>query len=270
MDTVEREIRKAFLDTEQGQIFCRYTGELARTEILCIHQTPSSSAMFDEFMYDLPERNILAFDLPGMGDSESCAAMTMESMAASAFAVMKAINLDRVSVLGHHTGAAVALQMASSSPNKITSLILSGPPLLSDAQRKSLPEKAKPCPAEISGQHLLAMWQRIAAKSTLASVDLIERETILALRAGKYYRQAYQAVCAQDVASQLKSVTMPVLMFAGTEDVLYEAFLESAKLVEHAEIAIIAGGDGYIFDLESEQIAGLVRRFYSQVASLKV
>lgn len=47
-------------------------------------------------------------------------------------------------VVGHHTGAAVAIEMAASAPARVDALVLSSAPWTDEAYRESLPDERGP------------------------------------------------------------------------------------------------------------------------------
>ena len=62
-------IKRAFLDTEDGQILYRIGGE--GEPLLLLHMTPRSSDEFREVMPILAQhRQVIAMDLMGLGDSD--------------------------------------------------------------------------------------------------------------------------------------------------------------------------------------------------------
>jgi pimeloyl-ACP methyl ester carboxylesterase len=68
-------------------------------------------------------RNVLALDLPGHGRSEGPPISTVEKMADWVSAVLKALKIDKASVVGHSMGALIALEFASRHPAERIALI---------------------------------------------------------------------------------------------------------------------------------------------------
>jgi Predicted hydrolases or acyltransferases (alpha/beta hydrolase superfamily) len=66
---MNQRIKKAFLDTEDGQIFYRIGGE--GEPLVLLHMSPRSSDEFKELMAILaPKYRVIAMDLMGLGDSD--------------------------------------------------------------------------------------------------------------------------------------------------------------------------------------------------------
>ena len=148
-----------------------------------------------------------------------------------------------------------------------SSLILSGPALLGKKLRASLPALAEPFPACSDGRHFSQTWRRMRAKDTSVPLQLTQRESLLALRMGEYYQQTYQAVADYDFAGALKKITVPALIFAGTEDSLHGSVKPAADMLSAAhpklrvETASINGATTYVCETHTRQVAQLIRNF---------
>jgi pimeloyl-ACP methyl ester carboxylesterase len=161
-------------------------------------------------------------------------------------------------LFGHHTGAAVAVQMAFDEPDRVQKIVLCGPPLLSAETitklRQSLPVFSE------SAEFVTATWQRIAEKST-GDDRLTYREVILTLQAGQHAAYAYEAVFAQDFAGQLAILTCPILVMAGENDSLRSALEPSYRLIQNGQIEVVADANTYICDTHAAVVANLLQRF---------
>jgi pimeloyl-ACP methyl ester carboxylesterase len=120
--------RRGYADGPFGQVHYRDTGE-GRPLILC-HQAPQTSRQFTNIYEPLHRRGIraIAVDLPGYGESDPTPFVpTVEDWAAIVPAVLDHLGLDKVDVLGHHTGSLVATEAALQFPDRVGKLILNGP-----------------------------------------------------------------------------------------------------------------------------------------------
>ena len=257
-------MRKGYLDLAAGQLHYREAGDPSKVAIVFLHQTPSSSVMFESLMARLHTTfYCFAPDLPGFG--ESTALTDKPSIRAYADTVAEALELKGIRhgyVFGHHTGAAVAVQLAFNHSALANRLALSGPTLLSDALKKALPEKAKAFPADEEGSHLTQMWQRMRAKDPAASLALTERETLLGLALGEDYPLAYEAVIAHDFGSQLAAITCPVLVFCGDKDPLYSCLEPSYQLLQKGQKAVLKDIGSYACERRDAEIAALLEEFF--------
>ncbi len=257
-------IRKSYVDLDGIQLHYRSAGRADLPVLLMLHQSPSSSVMFEGLMAELHEHfYMLAPDTPGFGMSDPLSGpATTSAYAVVINAFMQALNVSAAAVFGHHTGAAIAVQLAYDFPAQVSSLALSGPTLLSEALKTALPEKAKAFPETEDGSHLLAMWQRMRAKEPDAPLELSLRETLLGLAVGSAYPDAYRAVIEQDFEAQLAALNLPVLVFAGDGDPLYSQLDAALAVCQEGRKAVLPGARTYACDLFAPEIAQMLRDFF--------
>ena len=120
-------IKKAYADTSGGQCHYRYQSGPS-DPVVFLHQTPSSSQMFEAIMQRLHEHSTYAIDTPGFGQSFNPKHVpTMAEYSAWLVEAMHSISINRVHLFGHHTGSSMAIQIANDHPDLITSLTMIGP-----------------------------------------------------------------------------------------------------------------------------------------------
>jgi pimeloyl-ACP methyl ester carboxylesterase len=210
---------------------------------------------------------VLAVDTPGFGNSDPLPGDV--SIAAFAEAIYEAVSQDfdpPALVFGHHTGAAIAVQLAFDQPEFVRALALSGPTLLNEAQKEALPSAARTLGIDEQGSHWQAMWQRLRGKDPQADLAIILRETLLAFTCGEYYEASYRAVADQDVARQMTAINCPALVFAGGQDLLRSAVGPSVRLLPRGREAVLPEEAGtYVCDRQPGAVAELLRQFFLEV-----
>lgn len=261
-------IKKAYVDTAQGQIHYRYSlpkSDKGVSTLVLLHQTPSSSVMYESLMAELTEdHKLFAFDFPGFGESSQLSIpMTIAAVAECLLEAMCQLQIEDYLLFGHHTGASIAVEMANYQPLAVQALVLSGPPLLSPELKQLLPTKATAIPPMATGAHLTEMWDRIASKDANAGVDLINREVTLALALGERYPEAYTAVIDYPMEERLQSLRVPTLIFAGTKDPLYGQLDATNRLITNCQQFTLDSAGTYACETHTEQIAGEIRQFFS-------
>src|SRR5882757_9276115 len=118
-------VERRFVTTEHGRIHTAIAG--AGFPVLLLHQTPRS---WDEYRDVLPllgrDFRAIAMDTPGFGDSDAPEGdPSIEVWATAAFALLDALGEKEFAVVGHHTGAVIALEMAATAPDRVSALVLS-------------------------------------------------------------------------------------------------------------------------------------------------
>ena len=259
-------VRRAYASVGDSQLHYRYAGSPDRPVLVLLHQSPSHSAMYEALMAELDgDFFLLAPDLPGFGNSDPLP--LDEPEVADYCAVLQtwlaSLEIDSYGVFGHHMGAALAACLARLDSDKVSAVALSGPTLMDDAMRESLPGRAAPFRPAESGEHLIGMWQRMRGKDGGAPLSLSLRETLSALAAGEQYPTSYRAVAAQDYAADLAALQQPTLVFAGERDILAAAVEPTLALLQNGTRGELAGGEGgYLCELQAQQIAAMLRNHF--------
>lgn len=257
-------VRRFYLDFPHGQVHGRISQRAHAPWIVLLHQSPSSSIMFEALMAALSETfSVIAPDNPGFGQSDPLPKISMEAFSDVVGEVLDAHNITKAHVFGHHTGAAIGVNLAVRRRALVRSLALCGPPVLSDAQRASLPAMAPVEPLASDGSHLLKMWARLRMKETTAPPEISTREIGLAFSSGCHTRNAYEAVAAQDFTALLKQVTQPMFIFAGERDSLASSMPYAIAATPLAVHKMIPDAGGYICEMKPDLVADLLTKFFN-------
>lgn len=258
-------IERGYVRTRAGQVHFRSAGERrpGRLPLVLLHQTASSSAMYERLMAELAgELWLFAPDTPGFGGTEALP----ERGSIPRYAEVLLEALDRAEIgecflFGHHSGASIAVQIAHDHPSRVARLVLSGPPLLTRAELEAIVPTVCPVSLDKEGGHLLAVWRRIRAKDPTAPLPLSHREAVLNLTAGVRYPEAYEAVFAHDLGSQLRALTCPTLVVVGEEDTIRGSAEPAARLLRDGRLVVFPRGGTYVCDREPAMVAGALRAF---------
>jgi pimeloyl-ACP methyl ester carboxylesterase len=239
-------------------------GVVSSHALVLLHQTASAGVMFDALMPHLDVAFVVAPDTPGFGNSFIPSEPFSISVAADAiYSALARAGIKTFDLFGHHTGAAVAVQIATEHPHVVRKIALSGPPLLTDAQKEGLTKTIAPPVLDESGSYLLSTWNRIRKRAPQAPRTFTLRETLLTLSVGTRYPEAYHAVFAMDFGAQLKTLFHPVLVLGGEHDPLRASVEPTAALLANSQIAIIPDAGPFMCDLQPPQVAALLNPFYS-------
>lgn len=262
-------IRRGYVDIDSGQLHYRVAGDAALPVLVLLHQSPSSSAMYESMMANLQQYfRVLAPDMPGFGNSDPLPdEVTVPAWTAAIEQFLAALKVTGCYVFGHHTGASVAAQLAANQRIDCRALAMSGPTLLSEAQKAALPAQATAFPLQQDGSHLLGMWQRLGRKEPGAALEVQLRETLLGLALGDSYPQAYTAVIEHDFAACLPRISQPVLLMAGARDPLQSCVAPCLEMLDNARAIDLGDTGSWCCDLQAAQIAAELQAFFLPVAS---
>jgi pimeloyl-ACP methyl ester carboxylesterase len=205
---------------------------------------------------------LIAPDTPGFGGTDPLFERGSIARYAEVLTLaLRRLEVERCMLFGHHSGASIAVQIAHREPAFVERLVLSGPPYLTQAQLEALVPQVSPVTLDEEGTHLSSVWKRIAAKDRAAPLELRHRETVLNLIAGARYPEAYEAVFAHDLGSQLKTIECPTLVVIGPDDTIHASAEPAARLLPRGRLHVFPRGGTYICDREPDLVAGALRDF---------
>ncbi|MET0239114.1 MAG: alpha/beta fold hydrolase [Sphingobium sp.] len=250
-------LSRGYLDLSDGQM--HYIHRPGRgTPILFLHQTASSGRMWVATMERLDVANPLwAVDTPGFGNSfDPAVEPDMDDYVRWLMEAVSAMSQGPVHLVGHHTGAAIALAAATRHPGVAASLSLIGPSLLSDQERTGYAGKlGAPFRPGRSGAYLLKNWEYLRVGGADANTALLHREMIDMLRGWASRPHAYHAVWAQDTAAQLECITCPLHLISSPDDLLHSYFQRAGELRPDALRTTLSGGANFVPDLVPDEFA---------------
>ncbi len=122
-------IKKAYVDTADGQIHYRFTSEGSGEPLVFFHMTASSSEAYEPLMHELDGRvPTIALDMMNYGESFRTTRKPEVSYISEI--LMEAISnlgVESFHTFDHHTGVSIQAEMAVSAPGRVLSLIMNGP-----------------------------------------------------------------------------------------------------------------------------------------------
>jgi pimeloyl-ACP methyl ester carboxylesterase len=239
-------VSRGYAATPGGQVHYRTAGAAGAPVIVFLHQTASSSRMFELVMAELADSyQCWAFDTPGFGQSwQPSEVPSVAWLGERLIEAIDALGIERFVVCGHHTGGCVGLEIALAVPQRVRALSIVGPVTPNAAEREEFSRTfLEPFRPEASGEFLKTAWTYLRSIGAGASVDLHTAELVDHLIAWRSTPLAFGAVWRQDAAACLARVTSPLQLMCSRDDVLWPMFARACELRPDASIAIVAGGD---------------------------
>lgn len=238
-------VRREFLQTPGGQIHYRFSGMPERPPVLLFHESPVSGQVYETAMPLLAEHFfVLAPDTPGYGDSEAPAGpLEIPGYAERMAEFAQSLGLGRFAVVGAHTGASIAIELARQAPNKVSKLVLMGVALYTPEDRQHMLETWTPPFTPVAdGSHLQWLWQRYQRIWGAESPpELLHSAVVQFLKAGERYRWAYQAAFRYDPALALPQLEQPVLFLVAEHDLLADKNEWAVSLTKNAQSSVVPG-----------------------------
>ena len=157
-------VKKSYINSQFGQVHFQIYGD--GTPLILCHQSPSSLEMFNSAYPVLASLGIqsIGIDTPGYGQSDGPSNQPrILDYAQCVIDVIASTGYDKVSLLGHHTGACIVAELASIRPDLINKIILNGPPVLTQDEKQTMLQMIENAPSvalKKDGSHLLKLWNK--------------------------------------------------------------------------------------------------------------
>jgi len=257
-------ILRAYADTPEGQIHYAAAGQ--GKPVLLLHQSPRS---WDEYRDVLPllgrKYRAIAMDTIGFGDSYRFKGeASIEVFARGVIQLMDALTIRRASIVGHHTGGVVAVEVAAAYPARVEKLVLSSTPYVDAEDRER--RKTRPPIDEVEekpdGSHLTELWQRRMPFYPKSRPDLLRRFVLDALKVWEDVEAGHRAVNRYRMEERAPLIQAPALVLAGTDDPFsFPRMNPLSQAIRGSITAEIQGGMVPMVDQMPEEFAKAVMDF---------
>lgn len=265
MPKVQSRSARTFIQVDHGRMHAAIDG--TGFPVLLLHQTPRS---WDEYRDVLPligeSRQAIAMDTPGFGDSDALPGTpTIEGWAAAALQLMDGLAPGCFAVVGHHTGAAIAVEIAARAPERVAALVLSACPFVDAARRAHHAGQRviDDVSERLDGTHLTELWNRRRPFYPEGDTDLLRRFMADALRSGRMAVEGHRVVNRYHMEDRIGLIRCPTLVLTPENDPNARAGGAVSAAIGGSVLRAIAGAQVPFPDqmpkVFAEQVIGFLR-----------
>ena len=134
--TAEKALKRGYLNYNEGQLHYGVAGK--GPALLFIHQSSSS---LEEYVALVPylsnNYQLILFDLPGHGmSSDPEQEPGVPEFTNAALALLNHLQITKCSIVGHHGGALMTMDLAHKYPDRVENIVLSGTSGIKTAEEK--------------------------------------------------------------------------------------------------------------------------------------
>lgn len=258
-------VRRAYVDGPFGQIHLRATPAIGGAlPLVCLHATAYSSQSFLPLMTAIDRRQVIAIDAPGYGESDAPPPPT--DMSEYAYAVAAAIEQPAI-LLGYHTGAYMATELAIARPDLVKALVLIGIPYFQaldlEAWRQRLLVRHE------LGETLDQFEERwdyfITRRHPGVTLERAFQNFVDELKAWPNGWWAHESMFAYDSDARLPLVEQPVLVLNSAGH-LAPASRAAAQLMPRAEVVELPDIQGPVLELAASRLAAKIEEWVPTIS----
>ena len=273
-DLADAPVRLGYADTPLGQLHYAEAGS-GGTPVICLHQTPRSYDEFAELMPLVgPHHRIIAMDMYGFGQSAKPEGpQSIEQYASGALHLADALGLERFAVMGHHTGAVVAVEVAAAAADRVAGVVLSAPAYTGPEFRAAHadgPGGVDDAEVDDEGGHLVTWWNQRSPYYPSGRPDLLNRFVRDALAPGVDPLEGHIACARYVMEDRVGLVSAPVLILGADADPFsfpdVEVMRDALVGARSVEIAVVEGGMIPMTEQLPEAVAAAVVPFLDGLA----
>ena len=255
--------RRSYLDNTPGQLHVwQWQGsQSALPPIVCLPPVPYGGRFFDSFAqaYDAP---VWSADLPGYGFSDALVEPPTVGGYTDAMTPLLNTPGQPVWLVGFHSGALVAMEMANRHPEQVSGLVLVDVPVFSGPNMADLRASLTKPPAYLeqedpfNGLFKTMVADRLDTVAYPRALDLF----FDFVGAGEARNAGYHAAAPFEAETAATKVAQPVLVIA-THSSLRDGTLHVADWLPHATLVERDDITMPAFELGAKAIACLTREF---------
>jgi pimeloyl-ACP methyl ester carboxylesterase len=223
-----------FVSVPGGQMHVQMNGDQSTIPLLVQHDAASSMSTVEPITQTfIGQRTVLAFDLPGSGDSDNTVGQLNADVGMYADALRQALlsmGLDQVDFYGMWGGGFVGLDLALRDRQRVRRLVMSNVFEHRGEEQRLIQANYTPDVSPIwHGGHLLQCWHQmrdqgiyypwfdrtakgVIPREPFLATDMVHERVCSLLKAGNMYRTAYQAHFAYPTYAKLRSSPVPTLV----------------------------------------------------------
>jgi len=257
-------MKRGYTDVPEGQIHYRTEG--SGESILLLHMAAASSDEYTRVIHYLSKTyRAIAMDFLGYGESDKAPhEYQIPDHARTVLSFMDSLGIKKASVVGHHIGAQVGLELAATWPDRVNKLVLSSCVYHRDPKEgesmRNLPHVSR-VEIDPEGGHLMEWWRR--AKRWGDPMEIAEERALEYHKAGPRGEELHWAGFAYGVKVNevAPRVTCPTLVLSGTRDPGFKKSDDIKKLISRSKITIIENGPVYIDRVMPKEFAEAILAF---------
>ncbi|MBL8644880.1 MAG: alpha/beta hydrolase [Rhodospirillaceae bacterium] len=258
-------ITRAYGKGRFGQIHYRVAGSHgSRSPLLLLHPSPISGYVFENLMGDMGrDRFAVAPDTPGFGMSDPPPSPPeIKDYAEVMLDFVAEQGLGMIDVMGYHTGALTAVEMARQNPDVVRKIVMISATVFTQDETEAFRKQYVPKTADERPAAMAARWPSFK-NEFWAMGDNLNRKFNIFLdgqRNPDWSFWGHRAAFNYNIARALQETNHPILIL-NPEDDLWTYTPRAAPLLKNGRVHDLPGWTHGFLDAETAKVGTILRGF---------
>lgn len=234
-----------------------------RVPLLCLHASPGSGVGYTNFVAEMAkDRWTIAADHPGFGLSDRpLHPSTIPDFAGAMVDLLDGLGIDRVDLVGSHTGSATAVELARQQPARVRRIVLHSALLFTPeeiADYKARLVGSVPESLDAAAKRLPDLWAKFGRFRAELGDDAAWQLFWEMNRDPLHMGWGHDAAFAYDFAATFKQLKQPILVLNPQEG-LHPITARARGVGPNIEVVDLPWGDG-LFSGHAVEVAAIIRK----------
>lgn len=264
-----RIVRRRFVQTSHGLLHAREAApdKPSKRALVCLHSSPLSSRYMENLIGQMAtDRRVVAFDNPGYGESDRpVAPPRIEDYAQWIAEGLDACGIDDIDIVGDHTGAKIAVELALLRPGRVHAIALNASAVYTPEEQAKFKSFIGPVPVTETGSHLDDLWRRARSfKAPEAPEEVTQELVVEIMRAGPAWWWSSHASLNYAMDEKLPRLTQPVLLLLPAKDQLSALAKRAVPLLSNPTVREFPDFGSGVMQQHADAIARELRAFFDR------
>lgn len=258
-------IKRGYADGRFGQIHYRVAGAHgAQSPLLMLHPSPLSGYVFENLMAEMGrDRYVVAPDTPGFGMSDPPASPPeIRDYAATMLEFIAGLGLGIIDVLGYHTGALTAVEMAQQAPNVVRKVAMISATMFTAEETEQFRRQYAPKPIPDRIAAISPGWKNF--RENFWKMEPSDHRAVNIYLEGRrnpdWSPWGHRAAFNYDIADALKKTSHKLLVL-NPEDDLWAYTPRAKPLIKQGRVHDLPGWTHGFLDAKTVEVGQILREF---------
>lgn len=260
-------VRRRYVDGRWGQthVYLIEPATPSARPVVCFHLSLGSGQLFRRFLADIGrDRRAIAPDTPGYGNSDPPPQPELIQTYASVHGeLLDTLDVRECDVVGTHTGARIAVELAYQRPKQVRHLFLVGAGVHTEEERRNIKPASGPVEPKDDASHIADIargWARWRWPGV--TNDMIERYVADNIRDFARANWGLFGIAHHDLGARIRALEQPIFVLNTCDDT-FKSTRRAKDLIRRGCYVERTDWGHWALEVKAGELATLAREFFA-------